>query len=485
MNTFKIITNLILWIGFLGIISCIQDDNFETPDLSFQEPDIAVNQLRALSSLAGDLAQKQNNGGALDYTDELTTVSYTVNESDQYISGYVISSDEAGNYFKELIIQDHFENPTIGIKVLIDVNPLFTKYEIGRKVFIKITGLTVGISNGVLAIGALNGSRIDKIPASAETQIIKRSNEIGIIKPIAITILEFSSDKTNIMISLADVEFTRDEVLNNSFTFASEQFDEFDGERTLESCISMASTILSTSTFSDFKGLNLPIGRGTMTAILTKNFFGEIFNLSINTPEDLVFSNPERCDPIELSCGLAANIGMTTLFEDNFESQSKNTLISGNGWTNYIEAGSEGWEAYTQTGTNASQGISARIGSGNSGDASTIAWLITPQIDLDLNNNVTLNFQTSNSFSDSSTLHVLFSNDWDGTIANITLANWGIVSDAYITQDNDFFGEWFESGNVDLSCGTGQTYFAFKYMGNGQDIFNGTYELDLININAQ
>ena len=485
MKTFKINIILALLFSVLGFVSCIQDDNFNTPNLSFQEPEISANQLRTLSSLAGDLAQEQDNGGTLDYTDQSTTVSYTFNENDEYISGYVISSDEAGNYFEELIIQDNYENPTIGIKLLIDINPLFTKYEVGRKVFIKINGLSVGISNGVLAIGALNGTRLDQIPSSAETQIIQRSNEVAMIMPLTLPILEFSSDKTNIMIRLTDVQFNRDEVINNSFTFASEQFDEFNGERILESCTSDVSAILSTSTFSDFKGLNLPTGSGTMDAILTKNFFGEVFNLSINTPEDIVFTNSERCDPTELSCGLAVTIGMTTLFEDDFEGQSTNTLISGNGWTNYIEVGSKGWEAYTQTGTNASQGISARIGSGNSGDASTIAWLITPQIDLEVHNNATLNFQTSNSFSDSSTLKVLFSNDWDGTENNIVFANWGIVSDAYITQNDDFFGQWFESGNVDLSCESGQVYFAFKYIGNGQDIFNGTYELDAVSINAQ
>ena len=485
MKTFKINIILALLFSVLGFVSCIQDDNFNTPNLSFQEPEISANQLRTLNSLAGDLAQEQDNGGTLDYTDQSTTVSYTFNENDEYISGYVISSDEAGNYFEELIIQDNYENPTIGIKLLIDINPLFTKYEVGRKVFIKINGLSVGISNGVLAIGALNGTRLDQIPSSAETQIIQRSNEVAVIMPLTLPILEFSSDKTNIMIRLTDVQFNRDEVINNSFTFASEQFDEFNGERILESCTSDVSAILSTSTFSDFKGLNLPTGSGTMDAILTKNFFGEVFNLSINTPEDIVFTNSERCDPTELSCGLAVTIGMTTLFEDDFEGQSTNTLISGNGWTNYIEVGSEGWEAYTQTGTNASQGISARIGSGNSGDASTIAWLITPQIDLEAYNNTTLNFQTSNSFSDSSTLKVLFSNDWDGSENNIVFANWGIVSDAYITQNDDFFGQWFESGNVDLSCESGQVHFAFKYIGNGQDIFNGTYELDAVSINAQ
>jgi hypothetical protein len=485
MKTLKINKLILLFLSLVVITSCVQDDDFDTPNLTFEEPNISANQLRTLGSLAGDLAQEQDNGGVLDYDDESTIVSYTFNENDEYISGYVVSSDEAGNYFEELIIQDNFENPTIGIKILIDVNPLFTKYEVGRKVFIKINGLAVGISNGVLAIGALNGTEVDKIASASETQVIQRSNEVATIVPLPLSISDFTNDKTNLMIGLSDVQFNRDEVINNSLTYASEQSDEFDGERTLESCGSSASVIFSTSTFSDFKGISLPSGRGSMNAVLTKDFFGEVFNVAINTPEDIMFTNTERCDPIELACGLAETTGANNLFADDFESQSTNSLVSGNGWTNFIEAGSEGWEAYTQAGTNSSQGVSARVGSFNSGDTSTVAWLITPQIDLDANTGVTLNFETSNSFSDGSNMEILFSNDWDGTEAGITSATWGIVSDAYVTQDGDFFGDWFESGNVDLSCGSGQIYIAFKYTGSGNSDFDGTYELDFVSIDAQ
>lgn len=483
MKTLKINKLILLLIGFVVVSSCVQDDDFDTPDLTFEEPDITS--VRLMSSLAGDLAQEQDNFGELDYEDESTTVSYTFNENDEYISGYVVSSDEAGNFFEELIIQDNFENPTIGIKILIDVNPLFTKYEVGRKIYVKINGLSVGINSGVLSLGVLNGTEVDKIASSQETAFIQRSNEVATIVPLPLTLSELTNDKTNLMIGLADVQFNRDQVINNTLSYASEQSDEFDGERTLESCGSSASVVFSTSTFSDFKGLALPSGRGSMNAILTKDFFGEVFNVVINTPEDINFGSDERCDPIEISCGLAASAGPNNLFEDDFESQSTNALISGNGWTNFIEEGTQGWEAYTQTGTNSSQGISARVGSFGSGDASSVAWLITPQIDLDANNGVTLQFETSNSFSDGSTMEVLFSDDWDGTEDGITTATWGILSDAYVTDDDDFFGEWFESGIVDLSCASGQIYVAFKYVGSGIADFDGTYELDFVSIDAQ
>ena len=492
MKTLKINKIILLLIGFVVFNGCVEDDDFSTPDISIEDPNIPQDQIRTLASLGGDLAQEQSANDdifdpqPLDYTNESDTVSYIFNDNDEYVTGYIVSSDEAGNYFEELIIQDKAENPTIGIKLLIDVNPLFTKYEVGRKVFIKISGLSVGISNGVLALGSLNGNQVDKIPSSFETQFIQRSAEVATIVPLPLSISEFADDKTNMMIELSNVQFNRNEVINAAFTYASGELDQFDGERTLESCASSASVIFSTSTFSDFKGLLLPSGQGNINAILSRNFEGDAFIVAINTPEDISFGGEEnRCDPIELSCGLATTIGTNNLFEDNFQSQSTNTLISGNGWTNFIEQGSEGWEAYTQSGTNSSQGISARVGSFNSGDTSTIAWLVTPQIDLDTNMGVTLNFETSNSFSDGSTMEVLFSNDWDGTEAGITVATWGIISDAYVTDDDDFFGDWFESGNVDLSCGSGQIHIAFKYIGSGNSDFDGTYELDFVSIDAQ
>ena len=217
-----------------------------------------------------------------------------------------------------------------------------------------------------------------------------------------------------------------------------------------------------------------------MNAILSKDFFGEVFNIVINTPADITFDNEDRCDPIELSCGLADAQGDMTIFDDDFEDQTAFSPISGNGWTNFIEAGTQSWEAYTSGGTNASLGISARIGSFQSGDDSTIAWLITPAIDLDAQDNETLVFKTSNSFDDGSDYELLFSNDWDGVEANITSATWGVLPDATLVTDDDFFGAWIDSGIVDLSCGEGTIHIAFKYIGSGDAGFDGTLEMDEI-----
>lgn len=50
----------------------------------------------------------------------------------------------------------------------------------------------------------------------------------------------------------------------------------------------------------------------------------------------------------------------------------------------------------------------------------------------------TISFKTSNSFSDGSTLILLFSSDWDGNPDTIATSTWDSLPAAYIAQDDDF-----------------------------------------------
>ncbi len=483
MKTLKINKLILFLIGFVVFNGCVEDDDFNTPDTSVVEPVFSEDAIFSqISSVAGELAQAQDNDPdepGLDYSNEDVTNSYAFNDTDQYMVGYVVSSDEGGNYFEELIIQDKAENPTIGVKVLIDVNPLFIRYEVGRKVFVKLNGLASGITNGVLTVGVLNGNEVDKIPSPSENDFLIRSTEIATIVPLPLDIADFTDDKTNLLLGLDNVQFQSSQVIENSFTYASEAFDEFNGERNLQSCSTGSSTIFSTSTFADFKSLTLPSGIGSMSAVLSRNFEGDAFIVSVNSPEDVSITGTDRC-----GCGLADMVGSNVLFEDDFETQSTNSLISGNGWTNFTQEGSEGWEAYTSDDTNASLGISARVGNAGSDDGSTIVWLITPQIDLDAQSGETLSFMTSNSFSDNSRMNAVYSGDWDGDTTSITSSTWIPLVDATIVSDNEFFGNWVSSSDVSLDCESGIIHIAFVYRGSGLAAFDGTYELDEIKVKS-
>ena len=467
MKTIKLTHVFAAIIALLTITSCVQDDDFSTPDLTATDP-VLDGEVISVSALRNLFLQE---GETVDLT-----------ESTQYVEGFVISSDESGNWFEEIIIQDNATAPTAGVRILIDESPLFTYYEIGRKIFVKLGGLHLGESNGVLTLGVTNN--LEKIPAPLQFDYIQRSATVETIVPVETTISNLSEDLENIFIKLTDVQFAKEEVIDQSLTYAGEPLDEFDGERTIFSCATEQTLILSTSTFANFKSIALPTGRGSISGVLTRNFFGEDFNLAINDRNDVIFDQAERCDPVEIDCGVADAAGSTILFEDFFETQATNSPISGNGWTNYQQEGSETWEAYSSGGQNASLGISARVGSFQSGDDATIAWLITPMLDLQANTGETLQFMTSNSFSDGSTLDLLFSSDWDGTEAGIATATWDVLPAGVIVDDGDFFGDWIDSGIVDLSCIESNGYVAFRYSGSGDADFDGTFELDEIQINA-
>ncbi len=478
MKTGKFYKPFTLFFTLIAILSCVKSDDYDVPNTEIIAPEINPSDVIEISSLRSLLLQEQTNT-------ENPDAILTLEETNKYITGYVISSDEGGNFFEELIIQNSSSNPNTGVKILLDVNPLFTTFEFGRKVYVKLDGLTVGLNSGVLTLGLRDGTTINKIAESAIFDFLIRDVDVATIEAIPISILDFSDDKTNLFVRLTDVQFERHDALgDNRKTFAAEPGDQFDAERKLESCDSGYTATFSTSTYADYKTVLLPTGRGMMDGILTYDFYGENFNITVNDPSTIYFENEDRCDPAEINCGLAETTGTNILFSDFFETQSTGDPISGNGWTNYIEAGSEQWEAFTSTGSSPSLGISARMQAYNSGDSSNIAWLITPQINFDAQEGETLNFKTSNSFADGSTLEIFISTDWDGNPDNVLSANWEILSAAYITQDDDAFGPWFPSGNVDLDCISGNGYIALKYVGSGDEAFDGTYEFDEIEINS-
>jgi len=454
MKTLQINKIIILLLSLVVFTACVQDDEFNTPDTSVVEPNIPENAKVQISALAGELAQAQDNT-SLDYTDEETTYSYTFSEAPIYMEGFVVSSDEGGNFFEEIIIQDNFENPTIGIKLLIDVNPLFVRYEPGRKVYVKLNGLSVGITNGVLTLGALNGNEVDKIPSAAESDIILRSATVQTLVPMPLDFSEFSDDKTNLFIQLPDVQFNRNIVGDNAQTYAAEPSDEFDGERTLESCSAAAAVIFSTSTFSDFKALTLPAGRGSMNAILTKDFFGEVYNVVVNSPEDINFDNPERCDPDFLECTSPSG-GGSAIYEEDFE-----------GFGTY---NSEGWDNINISGTDTDWFISSfsgnfysRISAFNSDNDEADVWLVTPEIDMDMTTGEELSFDIQANFDNGTNLSVWISTDYAG---DPTTATWSILDVTIPVGPASTFGNFETVGPVNISCVDGTAVIGFFYEGS-------------------
>ena len=189
---------------FAFVISCVQDDDFEVPDTTVSEVNIEGT-IIDIDDLYDSWLQNVT-------TNEQNALTFEA--TDQYISGYVISSDASGNFFEEIVLQNNPENPTRGVKVLLDVNPLFTKYEVGRKIFIKLEGLTVGIGNGVFTLG-LRGTtddRFEKIPSAQEEEFFIRSPEVVEVVPTVKTVGQITDADLNTLIQLPAVQFTESQI---------------------------------------------------------------------------------------------------------------------------------------------------------------------------------------------------------------------------------------------------------------------------------
>jgi hypothetical protein len=482
---FKLTFILILSIGLL-VTSCIDDDDFETPDLNVTEP-VIDGEIIDISSVLNIIEQNREDG---DEEDELQ-VEVEVIENDIYVEGYVISSDEAGNFFEEIIIQDKPVDPTAGIRISVNANPLFSKFDVGRRILVKLKGLAVGEENGIAVIGRQEGLEVGQIQENQVDEFILRTPIVETIVPKVIqisTITDIQNPQNqniieNTFVQLQNVQFPRNIIIgDNLATFANEENDQFDGERPLESCDSGNSLILSTSTFADFRFLNLPTGSGSISGVLSRDFFNDFYILAINTTETINFDQ-ERCDPGEFSfsenpvdCSNTDINGATTLFFEDFESFANPSELTEAGWTLInLEGGGYNWGLDDFSNNN--YALANAFGT----DQPAIdAWLITPPIDLSGTTEEELNFQVQTNFDGGEVLSVWVSTDFQSVEDD---SNWSLLGDVEIPEGPaGGFGSFEDVNPVNLSCIEGGTVrIGFRYQGSDPGITT-RYHVDNIEV---
>lgn len=442
--------------------SCVDDNEYDTPQISCEEPVLTGTNVE----LSNIITLWENGTGVTTFAEDYP----------DYITVYVTSSDKTGNFYKELFVQDKPENPTAAVKLSIDMRSLYTKFEPGRKIYIYLKGLAIGKNqSGELMIAEVNGTSLgDYIRENVAKKNIVRSCQTVELMPLMLdSPLDANENYLGMYIGFDNMQFDAN-LLNENFVDPN---DSFDTHYLMKSCVNNTTINLETSTYASFKNNQLPQNAGSVYGILTRDYGNDFNVLRVNDVDAFTFEGP-RCDPEIIDCGLATSHGNNTLIDENFDSYLNGNTINQNGWTNFSEAGDEPWESYLDSYSNS---MAARLNPYQNGSESVITWLISPAVDMDAQDGEVLSFETSNSFSDDSTLEVFISNDWDGTEANIVSATWASLPEATIVDDGEYYQNWVSSGLVDLSCAEGNCYIAFKYTGDGGDsssTFNGTYELD-------
>jgi hypothetical protein len=165
-------------------------------------------------------------------------------------------------------------------------------------------------------------------------------------------------------------------------------------------------------------------------------------------------------------------------YEEFLSNTTDGDDINITGWTNFAQTGTVKWEQGIYSGTKY-----AEFTSYQSGQATNVAWLISPAINMDTRDNETLAFDVAQAYVSSSanSIELFVSTDYDGT--NVITATWIPLTFNKPPLNFDTNFDFFSSGLVDLSTYTGDIYLAFKCKGSGTNFsLDGTYSIDNIRI---
>lgn len=452
MKTSKNIKFLsVLFLLGLMVSSCVKMDDFDIPEVIFEEPDIDVN---FTIQQVKDLYEGGN--------------PVLITGGPYYIEGYVISNDEPGNFYKTLVIQDSPENPTAGISISTESTNMYTFYEPGRKIYMRVDGLYSGVFNGLPTLGAFDGSdNVARMSVIEFDERVFRSLVTETIVPNVRTIGNLNPSNLNTLIALEDVQVSDADVgepygnLDNTFGV----------NRNIINCERTESIVLRNSGFAEFKNEIMPTGSGTLTAVMS--WFGAAAQLLIRDTEDLDFSNP-RCEEEEEEF---EEIILNLPFSENFESVTVEQDININGWRNVnVSGGSRKYDGREFSGNKYAQ-----VSAFNSDESPMEVWLVTPGLNLSGAENPTLNFDTKDGFNNGAGLRVYIStNLTDSTIGE---ASWTQLSATIATgTSNGYANNFTPSGNVDLSAYAGQVvHIGFRYTGSSNGITT-TYQVDNVTV---
>ena len=451
MKTNKFLTFLSVLTLTLVITSCVEDDDYETPNITI--PEVDISELGDKTTFAAVIARYQT---AVADGDEVGIFD-TEDDQPLYIEGYVVSSDASGNFYEEIIVQNSTDGNDVdgdartGFNVQINVRSLSDTYELGRKVYIKLNGLAIGEENGVYTLGRANGSSLEQLQEYEYLSFIIRDSEVATIAPKVLSIDDLTSGDENTLVQFSDMQFSKNEL---GLTYAGEATDEFDGFRTIENCESGATMTLQTSTFADFKSLQIAQQKGTITGIYSRDFGDDFSVLVLNGTTDVNFANADRCDPVVLECDGATSSAMV-VWEEDFESISDESDLDGTWYNQNVSGGSERYELNSFSGDQY-----LKISAFGTGENPLEAWLVTPAINLDSSNEEELSFNVSSNFETGKILTAFITEDYTGD----PLTTEWIELDANIPIGDGGFGDFVES-TLNISCLNGDVHVAFKYLG--------------------
>lgn len=380
-----------------------------------------------------------------------STATYT---ADDIIEAVVVSSDEGGNFYKSMYLQPLDGSKGFNLSVD-DVNLYTKKLQPGKKVFVKLKGLSFANPSSFargLIIGAAPTDvyAVDRIPTTSYKNFIVPAcdvfSEEDIIHHITLAQAIANDTYLNTLVEIDDVQFKTD-----CTTYSKPDFD------TSLKITSNGTTTLDvrTSRFASFAGYYVPSGRGKIRGVLSK--YNNTYQLVLRTERDVQLTNPrvQPATPPKGGTGIVYSGNFTESFESYSTTTTGATLPK---YVNEILVGTRYWDVVTFSGNKYLQ-----MSAFNSGCSK--AYFIVP---VDMTTANSFSFKTKDGFFDGQPLKVYYSTDYlpTGSIAQATLVD---ITNKFSLASGDTSGyatNFTSSGSYSIPSDlTGNGYFIFEYDG--------------------
>ena len=211
----------------------------------------------------------------------------------RYIRAVVVSSDEGGNYYKSMVIQDS----TGGVELELDMTGLYNFYPVGQKIVLVCNGLVLGDYGKLPQIGWIyNETQVGRINSLFIDQYIIKDglpSLKNLPKPLTNDEIDYSTDfdakvvnkDINKLVRLENVTF-QEEAIGKPFAF-----DDFTTEWKINVPYkgSTQEVMVRTSNFAKFRNMIIKDAPYNLTGILTVYGTGTraTFQLMIRTKDDI------------------------------------------------------------------------------------------------------------------------------------------------------------------------------------------------------
>jgi hypothetical protein len=371
--------------------------------------------------------------------------NYEKISADYIIEGTVTANDKTDNFYKSIIIQDS----TAAVTIKLDGYNLFTKYAVGQKLGIALSGLWLSDYAGMTQIG-IGVDRSEPaspfllgIPQPLMNRYISLLAGGKLMKPIPVLATGLADSLKGCLVAIEQLEF----VASDTGKPYADLVNQLPASHTLRTC-SIGNLYLRTSGFASFGNALTQRGNGTATGIYT------VFR----TQKQLVIRDTSDLQLTGLRCSVT---GPKTLFAEDFTTAVADSNFISAGYKNMSEVGGKYFTA-KKTSANSYLEISAFAARQNA----VISWLILPPINLDHSANEILHFDTKDGFDNGAILQAMVSTNYDGG-NNPAKAKWTLLPAVMAKGSTSGFApQWMFSNNLDISKFKGSVYIAFRYEGN-------------------